>query len=398
MHPRSTIYYWKCDRAAAFHGTAERDRARTGLEGQLTDELRQTFPGCEVAVTPVATQGNHLTFTARIDHDVRFVRIDDGPEQDDYLEVESHVLETVRGLGVPAPRVFAVDASRRRVPFAWQVLERIEARDLNQLLKADELDLPTIATQIGTAIARWQAVEPVGFGPFDPAALRAAHGEAVSAIPHSLRPSVSPSSPKDGGRERRSDRGKENVPLHGFHAAYADYFHLHLERHLHYLVDKDFLTASEADAMRQAVAAHRGLLELPRAVLVHKDLALWNILGTPTTIAAVIDWDDTIGGDPLDDVSLLACFHDATTIDRVLAGYQTIRPLPPDHRRRFWLHLLRNMLFKAVIRVGAGYFDRSDGFFLINAGGSGQSLREFTHARLILALEGLCGDAALVGL
>ncbi len=76
-----------------------------------------------------------------------------------------------------------------------------------------------------------------------------------------------------------------------------------------------------------------------------------------------------------------------------LEGYQSIRPLPPEHRRRFWLHLLRNMLVKAVIRVGAGYFERDDGFFLIGSGSSGQDLRKFTHARIDKALQGLHQNA-----
>ena len=40
----------------------------------------------------------------------------------------------------------------------------------------------------------------------------------------------------------------------------------------------------------------------------------------------------------------------------------TVCGLPDEHRRRFWLHLLRNMIVKAVIRVGAGYFDRGADF------------------------------------
>ena len=57
-----------------------------------------------------------------------------------------------------------VSASRKR-----QRPDRIDAPDLNLLLKAGTLDLPTIAEQIGAAIARWQTLEPAGFGPFDPA-------------------------------------------------------------------------------------------------------------------------------------------------------------------------------------------------------------------------------------
>jgi hypothetical protein len=63
--------------------------------------------------------------------------------------------------------------------------------------------------------------------------------------------------------------------------------------------------------------------------------------------------------------------------------------VPEHHLRRFWLHLLRNMIVKAVIRVGAGYFDRDDGFFLIGSGSSGASLREITLSRLSTALLGL---------
>jgi hypothetical protein len=78
----------------------------------------------------------------------------------------------------------------------------------------------------------------------------------------------------------------------------------------------------------------------------------------------------------------------------VLAGYATVRPLPADYRRRFWLHLLRNMIWKAVIRLGAGYFERTRGFFLVGAGASGADLREFTLARIAMALNGLRTDAA----
>ena len=61
----------------------------------------------------------------------------------------------------------------------------------------------------------------------------------------------------------------------------------------------------------------------------------------------------------------------------------------PELGRRLWLHLLRNMIVKAVIRTGAGYFSRGDGFFLIGSGSTGADLRLTTHQRIALALEGL---------
>ena len=288
-----------------------------------------------------------------------FVRVENGPEQDEHLEVESAVLDQVRATRVPTPRVYGVDASRTEVSFAWQAMERMDCPDLNHWHKQGALDEPRIAFDIGAAVARWQSIAPRGFGPFDLACLRG-----------------------DG-------------QLAGYHARYEDYFHLRLAQHLGFLAERQFLDDRQRTEIEKAIAAHRELLRLSHGCLVHKDLALWNVLGSERQIAAFIDFDDAISGDPMDDLSLLACFHDAAFLTRAFEGYQSIRALPVEHLRRFWLHLLRNMIVKAVIRVGAGYFDRGDGFFLFGAGGSGADLKRFTHARIALALRGLADNASL---
>jgi len=359
--PRRAIYYWKCDRPAAFHGTSG-NVVRTDLEQQLHAILSERFPETPLVLSPAGGQGNHLTFRAMLAGEEAFIRVEDGPEHDDYLDVESHLLGEVRALGLPAPRVLAVDASRTRSAFAWQALELIPHPDLNVLYKRGTLNFHAIAEQIGAAVARWQSITPTGFGPFDVALLR------------------------DGPR------------LAGFHENYRDYFHLQLERHLQFLTALGFLSAGEAGDITSEIEAHDELLTLERGCLVHKDLALWNVLGTADEIAAFIDWDDAISGDPMDDLSLLGCFHDGSILSRAFAGYTAVRSLPREYRRRFWLHLLRNMIVKAVIRVGAGYFDRTDGFYLIGAGSSGADLRTFTHARLTAALRGLREDGPIESL
>ena len=349
---RRGIYYWKCDRAAAFHGTAA-GLPLVDLEEPLLGALTAAFPDRSMALRAAGGQGNHRTYLAEIGDEAAFVRVEDGPERDDYLEVESHLLAKVARCGVPAPRVLAVDATRIRVPFAWQALERIPHPDLNEHYKRGRLRLNDVAEKIGTAVARWQGIEPRGFGPF------------------------------------RTEVVRDAQSLEGFHARYEDYFMLRLERHLGFLVDRGFLAMEEAREIESLIVEHRSLLASERGCLVHKDLALWNILGTETEIAAFIDWDDAISGDPMDDLSLLGCFYDGPVLARAVIGYVAVRPLPEEHARRFWLHLLRNMIVKAVIRVGAGYFERTDGFYLIGSGSSGEDLRAFTRMRLAAALHGL---------
>ncbi|MBL9194617.1 MAG: aminoglycoside phosphotransferase family protein [Opitutaceae bacterium] len=353
-HPRQDIHYWKCDRPAAFHGLQGQGGEPLSLEQThaLVAVLAESLGG-PVELHPGGGQGNHQTFRAKLGSKEVFVRVENGPESDDYMEVEAHLLREIARLGVPAPAVLAVDASRRRLPFAWQVLEYIPDPDLNRLHKEKCLNLPAVMFDIGAAVARWQALVITGYGPFEPGVLL------------------------------------NTGQLRGFHDGYADYFRTRLDLHFGYLTDKGFLTSDQVREIAQEIDRHAQLLALERSCLVHKDLALWNILGKPGQITAFIDWDDAVGGDPMDDLSLLACFHDGTAIERAIEGFVSIRPLPQEHCRRFWLHLLRNLIFKAVIRVGAGYFDRTDGFFLIGAGDSGAGLRRFTLARIDAALQGL---------
>ena len=361
---RHDIYYWKCDRPAAFHGTQPRGEPDIVMEELLREALRGQLKTKHVDLSPGAGQGNHLTWNADVDGQAMFVRVENGPENDDHLAIESVVLDRVREIGVMTPKVFGCDATRSRLPFAWQALERISNPDLNHWFKLGSLDASGIAFAIGQGVAKWQTITLEGFGTLD----------------WSVQ------------NESQATLGSHKTlcgPLSGSRSSYADYFHLRLDEHLAFLVSNGFLTREQRDEIASEIANHQALLDLPLGCLVHKDLALWNILGTREHIAAFIDFDDAISGDPMDDLSLLACFHDAAFLARAFEGYQSIRPLPGEHRRRFWLHLLRNMIVKAVIRVGAGYFNRDGGLFLIGPGDNGQSLRQQTEHRIETALKGL---------
>ena len=367
---RRDIYYWKCDRPAAFHGTQTRGEANTEIESQLRESMQRELDATVVELSPGAGQGNHLTWNADVDGQAMFVRVENGPEKDDHLAIESVVLGRVREIGVITPKVFGCDATRSRVLFAWQALERISAPDLNHWFKLGSLDVSGIAFAIGQAVAKWQTITLEGCGTLE----WSARNESQATL--------------EAHRELCG-------PLSGSRSSYADYFHLRLDEHLAFLVSSGFLTREQRDEIATEIANHQALLDLPLGCLVHKDLALWNILGSENRVAAFIDFDDAISGDAMDDLSLLACFHDAAFLARAFEGYQSVRPLPDEHRRRFWLHLLRNMIVKAVIRVGAGYFERDSGFFLIGSGSSGAELRRFTEERIRLALNGLRANTGL---
>ncbi|MGV8135265.1 MAG: phosphotransferase family protein [Mangrovibacterium sp.] len=364
MIDRKSIYYWKCDRPHAFYALQESSQKTIPVNygDEVTALLSGYFGSNEFTFRHAGGQGNHITYQVFFKGGTYFLRIEDGPEGDNYMGIEAEVMGEVRKNGVNTPEVFAVDASRAVIPFAYQIMEFIDFPDLNSIHKKEKLNPEIIGKQIGESIARWQAIKPCGFGPFDPFSLNT-----------------------------------ENK-LMGLHANYQDYFLLNWDRHLDFLEDRRFLSETEKDNLKNIVESYVPYLHLAQGCLVHKDLALWNILGSKDKINAFIDWDDSICGDPTDDLSLLACFHDWKFMVSVLQGYQKVRELPDHFESCFWLHLLRNMIVKAVIRVGAGYFDRHDDFFLIGSGSDGRTLEIITRERIQLAYSGLTGDAKLTDL
>lgn len=350
---RTQIYYWKCDRPSAFgtlqNSTSAKESMAIAL--QLRSVLASHFNADDFSLRAGRGQGNHVTFLADHNGKTFFIRLENGPEKDNYMVVEQKLVDTVRALGIPTANIYKTDVTRDVVDFAFQVMEFMDYQDLNQLYKSKKLDFITVAFEIGKCIATWQDIMEQGFGPFN------------------------------------TDLVIKEKRLEGLHADYPTYFFLNLQKHLDFLYRRNFLTHQQAIDIWQTIDGHKDLLQLQQGCLVHKDMALWNLLGTETEIKAVIDWDDAILGDPTDDLSLLACFHDQDVIDAAVRGYSSVKELPEEFETRFYLHLLRNMIVKAVIRVGGNYFEKKDDFFLIETGEEGSSLEQFTRDRILNATK-----------
>lgn len=364
MVNRKAVYYWKCDRPSAFYALGKNvDPDESGkISEYLTELLVQKFGHENFTLNAAGGQGNHITYLAAYNNETYFIRLENGPENDDYMEVEGRIMEEALKLGVPVPKIYDADTTRTMAPFAYQIMEFMDYPDLNSLHKKKQLDILKIAGDIGRNLAAWQSISAPGYGPFNAEML---HGT-----------------------------GK----LEGLHGLYQEYFFLNLDKHLKFLVSRNFLLPEEARELLAVIEANHGYLLLKKGCLVHKDLALWNILGESREIKAFIDWDDAIVGDPADDLSLLACFHSNKVVEEALRGYSEVKSLPDDFFPRFYLHLLRNMIVKAVIRIGANYFHKADDFFLIEAGSAGSSLEKITRERIFLAYKMLKKKAAKIEL
>ena len=114
---RHNTYYWKCDRPHAFFGIEDCIDLDASLEPLLHENLKSHFQ-TGVVLTRANTQGNHLTWLADVGGKSMFIRVENGPERDNYIEMESTVMQLTKAAGLPVPEVFATDSSRGSASFS----------------------------------------------------------------------------------------------------------------------------------------------------------------------------------------------------------------------------------------------------------------------------------------
>ena len=355
---RNNIYYWKCDSP---HSAQEKRNSffkdkydRADLADAVRTASRSAFRGDPVEASPLRVDGNHFAFLVTHGGQKYFFRADDGEGDDDYMLAESTLMQLAAESGVPVPKVFHTDVSCTISPLRFQIMECRHEPCLDVHHKSGSLNLTAVGMQLGTYLRRVHSVRLDGFGFID--------------------------------TELLSRTGI----LRGLDPGYADYFHKRLGDHLNYLRQHDLLSPIDSMEVERLFEQHASRLHLANGVLTHRDMALWNVLGTPDCVTAIIDWDDAVSGDPADDLGVLRCFYDDDFIGPILKGYWGGESSSYDFECRIWLHMLRNMVWKTMLRHALGYFDKGTDFF-VNTSATRKPLREATLERLNAALEKVRG-------
>lgn len=350
---RRDIYYWKCDcpRTAAERATGftAAKYAGEGIEAAVRDACRGTLGVDADAIEPLRCAGDHFAYRVTCTGRILLFRAAADATGDDYMLAESAAMALAAAAGVPVPRIVRTEAVAGS-PLRWQLMEFAPGHSLRDLHRDGRLDLAAAAGGIGRMLRRLHAVPVDGFGFID-----TAHLAATGAV-------------------------------RGLHARYRDYVACRRDEHLAYLVRHGLLGTGEGTRVAAVFARHAARFDLAEARLVHRDPALWNILGTADgRITALIDWDDVVGGDPADDLSILRCLHDRAFTDAVETAYWGGGAAPDGFEVRIRLHQLRNMLWKAQLRHQLGYF-RPGGAAFLEALSDGQGVEAATRAKLAEAL------------
>jgi len=348
---RSEIYYWKCDNNVP---VSEKLLYNNKYEvADISNLVRMIghdyFNNGEVTVTSANGHGNHYTYIIHAKGQEIFFRSDDGKVDDDYMDAEVAAMELVASRGVCVPKVYHCDTSMSKYPIRFQLMEKVLGKSMNILDQNRTLDRKSVGRQLGRMLARMHDIKLDGFGFFDTDTLR---------------------------REGR---------IVGLDPSNEAYFFKKLDDHLRFLQDHAFLSHEQVWEIERLIEKHAYLLKLEQGSVVHKDIAFWNMIGTENKIHAIIDWDDVVVGDPADDIAIMRCFYD-DLLEHVYEGYQEHTKISDTFRAKTSLYLVRNMLWKAVIRIFMKYFEMDHTFFMNNPENE-KCLKKFTYDRLFMGIE-----------
>ena len=124
------------------------------------------------------------------------------------------------------------------------------------------------------------------------------------------------------------------------------------------------------------------MLELKQGVLIQNDLADWNMLVDKSKISGIIDWDESISGDPVMDFACFSLFFPDQRLKFLVDGYKKVTDLPRDFDVKMHLYKLRYVIAKLVIRKKKLVFYQDEHFNNLLARGLEVLTEELKYFRI----------------
>jgi len=158
-------------------------------------------------------------------------------------------------------------------------------------------------------------------------------------------------------RERQPPSAGNDLVLRGVLNSWWKYLALNRDQHVATCRQIGAIEEQEAEQILGLFATCDSLCSDVPSCWLHGDLGSHNIFTNGKEITALIDWEDTVAGDPVFDIALWATFQPERRHSTFLEGYRSVRSLPDDFEIRFWLYFLRIAISKTVHRYRFNYTD-----------------------------------------
>jgi aminoglycoside phosphotransferase (APT) family kinase protein len=226
---------------------------------------------------------------------------------------EAWVMRELADRSLPHLNILEIDTSRSLVPFDYEIMDMSQGETLFDISLTNSMPMMVIG-QLGAFVASIHEIATRGYGPL-------------------TIPSILADTPQ------------------GIHDSWLSYIILNMVSHIESCTLLGFITQAEATEIA-TVLSNVEHIEISQPMFLHGDVANHNTFVKDNKISAIIDWEDCISGDPVYDIAYYGsgCFGYEMSFDAFLTGYKSIRTVPADFDRRYWLYYLRISLVKALVR------------------------------------------------
>ncbi len=209
---------------------------------------------------------------------------------------EREINDLLRKSHIPTLSISHIDCSRERYPFDYMIMEKIEGHPLSDAKKQLHL--------LGKRLAQVHQIKMEGFG------------------------------------------------ISGLKKTWGDHLYSCLDQHIRYCCDNHIIQPAHAQQIENLFSMHESTFSAAAPQLLHGDLGNSNIFVQEESDEIIlIDWGDSLNGDPLFDIAMWGTFignHEKR--HALLEGYQSLTQLPSDFELLYWLYYLRIILAKTVHR------------------------------------------------
>ncbi len=259
-----------------------------------------------ISLTPIATYLATIVYQAQLPSQTVIFKATDpqGPNDPDGIGLEAWACEAVQALGVPAPRILAVNTSQSRLPASYLIMEKAAGQPLSTLTKEHR---QSFLPRLGAYWRQIHSIPVAGFGWLD------------------------------------EQQYRQHQTVQGTFATWPDALLHDIPASLAYFQNLNALNPAELETCQHVIEAVQPIAQqLTSGRLLNGDLGSLHVWVDPAAdqITSIIDFGDRASGDPIWDIMR----YEWEDLDQLMTGYDPELAKEPRFKKTFHLYAVLQAL------------------------------------------------------
>ena len=320
---RSDCFYWQTDRKISAeeaaliwkdrHSAISNEELFIKINSELIDDKLKYIEPFDINAQTSVGNVNSIRIGVLESGKKVIIRCHPKGVRNGYFYSESLASKIALDYGIPAYETYIIHDLNSEDDISYQVIEKLDGDTIEFYLNKHPEKEEQLVYEMGKTMAKLHRIKVEGFGPFSNSEAKKGH-------------------------------------LVGIFKTLHDSINAGLDENLERLVNYNILTKEVSERMR-ALFENNPLLDSSDSVLIHNDFADWNLLTDGNTISGVIDWDECVGGHPIQEIACWSTFFDPERIYSFLDGYYSETKKPENFEEIFQLFRLRYTISKMALRI-----------------------------------------------